>query len=172
MDKAIRDLANAEAQIVDPVTLPGLLDFIVTTSLYIAQSKHDITEFLQARPQLPVHSFQEVYDSKQYHPGLDLIEAIAGDRENPEDDPNYYKGLAARQTFQRAILNIMASHNLDAIIYPTVQVPAPTKADVHSSRWTTLTFPTNTLIASQADLPATTGSHRCRRTIGCHCHGV
>jgi amidase len=154
MDKAICDLANAGAQIVDPVTLPGLMDFIVTTSLYIAQSKHDITEFLQARPQLPVHSLQEVYDSKQYHPGLDLIEAIAGGPENPEDDPNYYKGLAARQTFQRAILNIMASHNLDVIIYPTVQVPPPTKADVHSLRWTTLTFPTNTLIASQADLPA------------------
>jgi Asp-tRNA(Asn)/Glu-tRNA(Gln) amidotransferase A subunit family amidase len=46
----------------------------------------------------------------------------------------------------------MAQHGLDALVYPSVQVPPPTMED--RKRWTTLTFPTNTLIASQTWMPA------------------
>ena len=48
--------------------------------------------------------------------------------------------------------NVLARH--DAIVYPSVQVPPPTLAG--RKDWTTLTLPTNTLIASQTWLPAIT----------------
>lgn len=153
-DQAIRQMAAAGAEIVDPVTIPNLMDFVIKTSLYIQQSKHDFNDFIKAHADAPVGSFEEIYDSKQYHPELDLIEAIAGGPTNPEDDPTYFEGLSARENFQRAILNVMAEHGLDAMVYPDVQLPAPLKTDVHGGRWTTLTFPTNTLVASQATLPA------------------
>ena len=46
----------------------------------------------------------------------------------------------------------MARNRLDGLIYPTSQVAAPTMAG--RKDWTTLTFPTNTLIASQTWSPA------------------
>ncbi len=154
IDRALIEIAAAGAEIVDDVRVPDLMDFIVKTSLYIVESRHDFNAFIAERPDAPVRSFDELYETKQYHPGLDLMEAIAGGPSDPEEDPAYFRGLAARQDFRRTILNVMAEHSLDAIAYPDVQLPAPLKSDVRAGRWTTLTFPTNTLIASQSDLPA------------------
>ena len=60
----------------------------------------------------------------------------------------------ARETFQRVIVNEMAKAGASALVFPTTQVPAPTRAELDGGRWTTLTFPTNTLIAAQSWLPA------------------
>ena len=50
----------------------------------------------------------------------------------------------------------MAANGLDALIFPDVQVAAPTREQLNTCVWTTLTYPTNTLIASQSWLPAIT----------------
>jgi amidase len=41
----------------------------------------------------------------------------------------------------------MARNDLSAICFPSIQVLPPTK-EVLDKKWTTLTFPTNTLIAA------------------------
>lgn len=154
MNAALAQMAAAGATIVDPVVIPGLWDFIMGTSLYILQSKHDFNAFIKARPDAPVGSYEEILAAKAYHPGLDLFEGINDGPTDPETDPTYFKGLAMREEFQRTILDVMAREELDAIVFPDVQLPAPLKSDVHAKRWTTLTFPTNTLISPQAMLPA------------------
>ncbi len=50
----------------------------------------------------------------------------------------------------------MAALRLDALMFPDVQIVPPTRAQLDARVWTTLTYPTNTLIASQAWLPAIT----------------
>ena len=47
-------------------------------------------------------------------------------------------------------------HGLDAFVFPDVQVEPPTRKELDTGKWTTLTYPTNTLMASQAWLPAIT----------------
>ncbi|MBV9197629.1 MAG: hypothetical protein JO168_26135 [Solirubrobacterales bacterium] len=54
----------------------------------------------------------------------------------------------------REAVNVMAANRLGALVYPSVQVPAPTMDG--RKQWTVLTFPTNTLIASQTWMPAMT----------------
>jgi amidase len=51
---------------------------------------------------------------------------------------------------------VMAHADVDVLVYPTVQVPPPTRRELADLRWTALTFPTNTVIASQSALPAMT----------------
>ena len=46
----------------------------------------------------------------------------------------------------------MDARQLDLLAYPTVQVFSPARDE--PAEWTTLTFPTNTVIASQAWMPA------------------
>ncbi len=153
VEEAVEAMRSAGAEIVDPVNVPDLMGFIEVTSLYLSQSRYDIDGFLSSRP--GSHTVGELFDTKRFHPRLDLFTAIAEEApERPEEDPNYHKGLAAREEFRRAILNVMASQNLDALVYPNSQVLPPTRKELDDWKWTVLTFPTNALIAAQADLPS------------------
>jgi Asp-tRNA(Asn)/Glu-tRNA(Gln) amidotransferase A subunit family amidase len=153
VEGALEVMRNAGAEILDPVGVPELQHFIGVTSLYLSQSRYDIDNFLAKRP--GSHTVRELYDSERFHPRLDLFTAIAEEApEDPAEDPDYYRGLAAREEFRRAILNVMASQGLDALVYPNSQVLPPTREELDDWKWTVLTFPTNALIAAQADLPS------------------
>lgn len=153
VEGAIRAMREAGAEIVDPVSVPGLQDYIETTSLYLSQSRYDIDNFLSKRP--GAHTIAELHASEQFHPRLDLFIAIEEEApKDPEEDTNYFKGLAAREQFRRAVLDVMASQNLDAVLFPNSQVLPPTRQELDDWKWTVLTFPTNALIAAQSDLPS------------------
>jgi amidase len=153
---AVAAIREAGGEVVE-VEIPDLSHHLGATSMYVDRTKHDINEFLAARPDAPVKTLQEIYESKRYHPRLDLLELCATEGpEDPRDDPEYFRRFAAREEFTRTVLNVLAGNRLDAFVYPSVQVAPPTRELLDSGRWTTLTFPTNTLIASQSWLPAIT----------------
>ena len=138
------------------VQIPDLMRHLLDTSLYVNCSRHAINSYLLARPELPLRSLQHIIDNRAYHPMLDLLEACAFGPELPEYDPLYFRRLAARELFARIVLTVMGADRLDALIFPTLQVEPPTRAQLREKVWTTLTFPTNTLIASQTWLPSAT----------------
>lgn len=151
---AVDAIRGAGAEVAE-VQIPDLAHHLEMTSLDEICSKGDLNAFLAERPKAPVRTVQEIYESKQYHPMLvDAFEMLAAEPSRPEDNPEYYQRLAAREVFTRTVVNLLGANRLDALIYPDVQVPAPTREMVNTQRWTTLTFPTNTLIASQAWMPA------------------
>jgi amidase len=150
---AIAAMQAAGAEIVD-VSLPNLMDFVIDTSLYITHSRHDINKFLSSRPSLPYKSLDDIYRDGKYDKRLDLIDEIMGGPEKPTDDPDYYRKLAARDAFQRAVVGIVAEERLDALCFPSSQVLPPTRAELDAGRWTVLGFPTNTLIAAQTWMPS------------------
>jgi len=152
---AVAAIRNAGAEVVE-IEIPDLLHHIVATSMYVNCSKYEINEFLLARPKAGIRSLQQMFDQRRYHPMLDLVEACMRGPEMPEYDPMYYRRLAAREEFSRAVLNCMGGDALDALVFPSVQVVPPTRAQLDDRVWTTLTFPTNTLIASQTWMPAMT----------------
>ena len=155
--RAVNDVARAAADAmrgagaeVVEVEIPDLAHHIEATSQYVARTKHDINEFLSTRR--PGLTLPEIVERGEYHPQLDLIDAVMAGPDQPEDDPEYFRRFAAREAFSRATVNVMAQHGLAALVYPTSQLPAPSMAG--RADWTTLTFPTNTLIASQTWSPA------------------
>jgi amidase len=154
IEHAIAAMKTAGATIVD-IEIPDLMDQILYSSLYITHSKHDIDSFLAKRPQLTLRMTQEIYDQQKYHPNLDLFEQIvqAGPAD-PLADPEYWPRYAAREKFQRNVINVMARAGANALVFPTVQLLPPTRADLDGKRWTVLTYPTNTLIAAQTWMPA------------------
>lgn len=150
---ALTSMEAAGATLVD-IAVPGLDDFIVDTSLYITHSRHDINGFLKARPEIPFDTVEDILAAGKYHKKLELLEAIGDGPVDPEDDPDYYPKLANRERFQRALVNAMAAVGATAMVYPTIRVVPPTREEADGPMWTTLTFPTNTLIASQSWMPA------------------
>jgi amidase len=153
IEAALEAIQSAGAELVD-VTIPDLQHWIGLTSLYLERSRHDMNAFMAARPALSVNSIDEIYESKQYHPALDLLEDIARGPADPLEVPDYLEKYAAREEFQRLVVNLMASNGLAALCFPSVQVLPPTREELNAGRWTTLTFPTNTLIGAQTWMPA------------------
>ena len=150
---AIGGMKQAGATIVE-VSLPDLVQHILETSLYIMHSRHDINQFLAARPTLPYASLDDIVRDGKYHRGLDLIDEVMTGPAHPADDPDYYRRLAARETFQRAVMLLVAANRLDGLCFPSSQVLPPTRAELNAGRWTVLGFPTNTLIAAQTWMPS------------------
>jgi Asp-tRNA(Asn)/Glu-tRNA(Gln) amidotransferase A subunit family amidase len=135
--------------------IPDLPRWITDTAGYIEQSKSDIDRFLSARPTAPVSSFMEIYDSGRFHPLNDLFHGIA---QGPDklDETEYRRIRSSQSDFQELILGILADHEVDFLVYPTVQVVPPTRDELAATKYECLTFPTNTVIASQAGLAALT----------------
>ena len=153
IETALQSFATIGADVVD-IHIPELDHYVEYTSLYVTHSRHDLDAFLSARPALKDYSVSEIYNRKQYEPSLDLFEEIAQGPSDPYSEAEYYERYTARETFQRIIVNALALVGAEMMVFPTSQIAAPTHQDLATKRWTTLTFPTNTLIAAQSWLPA------------------
>ncbi|MCH8559174.1 amidase [Nesterenkonia sp. LB17] len=153
MRKAVEDLEDAGAEVVD-VQIPNLMDYLIDTSQYVACSRHDVDVYLREREPLNHLRIADIVAEGRYHKQLDLLEALVEGPEQPEDDPDYSRRFVVREEFTRVILDVMAQNSLDALTYPVTRVPAPSNTE--RDEWTVLSFPTNTLIASQALLPSVT----------------
>ena len=97
-----------------------------------------------------------IYRSGQFHPFNDLFHGIAEGPETVDGDADYLRLRLNQEDFRRLILNIFAMHELDFLVYPTVQVIPPTREELATEKYSALTFPTNTVIGSQTGLPALT----------------
>ena len=147
IERALAAMTAAGASLVE-VTLPDLQHYIERSSLYLIRSRHDIDAFLAARPQLPMTRLRDILAAKKYHPKLDFLEALAEGPSDPYADPEYYQRYVAREQFQRLVINAMAQAETRALVFPTAQVPAPSRAELDGGKWPLLEFPTNTLIAA------------------------
>ena len=150
--RLLEQLREAGAQTVD-VRISSLKDWLSRTSLYALQSKADLNRFMAGCATAPRRTFEQIYANGWFHPLNDLFHALAAGPAVP-DPAVYYPQRLAQMEFQRLLLNVYAAHGLDVLMYPNVQVLPPTYSELESDKWTCLTFPTNTVIASQSHLPA------------------
>ncbi len=148
------DLARKDGATVIGMEILNIDAHVAATSLYQNCSKYIINSFLAARPEAPVRSLQQLYEKRAYHPRMDLLEACAFGPELPEHDPQYYARLHAREVFCAEVLKQMDDADVDALVYPTVRVPSPSRAELDAGRWATMEFPVNTLLAAQTWMPA------------------
>lgn len=151
---AIARLTELDADLVAGLEIDGLAQWIADTSVYVKQSKSDISRFLTQRPNVPVKDFMTIYESGVFHPFNDLFHGIAGGPDDVERDVDYLRLRLNQERFRRLVLNIFAMNRLDFLVYPTVQVIPPTRVELAAEKYRALTFPTNTVIGSQSGLPA------------------
>jgi amidase len=153
IEKAIDVMKAAGASIVD-IAIPDLEYYAEFTSLYMTHSRHDIDAFLGARPEMPMKKLKDIVESGKFHPAIELLPELAQGPEVPTAQADYYERYTARETFQRIIINQMAKVGASAVVFPTTNIPSPTRVDLDAGKWGTFTFPTNTLIAAQSWMPA------------------
>jgi Asp-tRNA(Asn)/Glu-tRNA(Gln) amidotransferase A subunit family amidase len=153
--ETIKWLKGQGVELVEGIEVPDLGEWMSSTSLYALQSKKDFNDFFQSRPGTKVTGFRkDIYRADAFHELNDLFNVIDTGPDNPEDNPRYYRTKARQEEFRRMVLNLMLSNNVDFLLCPNVQVLPPTREDLYAWKWTGLTFPCNTIIASQTILPA------------------
>lgn len=135
------------------IEIPNLDYYLGFTSTYLSRSRYDIDNFLAAHPIIKGVTVENIYNAKNFHQALPLFERLSTGIKTPYEDPQYAQRLEERDEFQRLVMSIMAEHSLDAIAYPSVQIPPPTVADVVGTRFRQ-NFPTNTVVGSQLRQPA------------------
>ena len=165
VDGALGRMQDAGAVLVDPVGIDGLDAHLMASFPYFLQSRREVGAFL-ARRDVPVTDIADLVAAGDFWPSLVLMEIIAAGPTEPEALPEYARLLDARAAFGRAVAGVMAEHRLDALAYPTAQIPAPLRADIDAGCWEQAQdgvdppgrrpSPVNVLIASQALLPAIT----------------
>ena len=151
VNRALQTAAAAGATLVD-VAIPGLRADLEATSMYLLRSRHDVDTWLAGRPGLSARTVREIHAERLYDPRLDLVDAIAASPDFSAGNPEISRRQAAREAFTAKLEGAINAGQLDLLAYPTVQVFSPLRAE--PAEWTTLTFPTNTVIASQAWMPA------------------
>jgi amidase len=149
---ALTKLKSSGTSLLDVPDIPDLEKNITFTSTYLSRSRYDIDNFLRVHPQIN-ETVESIHQSKSFHQALSLFNALGTSFSSPYDDPQYARRLEVRDEFERQVVGIMHEHNLDAIVYPTVKISAPTVKDVVGTRFRD-GFPTNTVIGSQLKLPA------------------
>jgi len=151
---ALEHIVTAGAELVDPVNIPDLSAQLRRSSLHELQPKHDINMFLAGLDDPPAKSVAELYESGAYHSSLELFESIANGPEDPTTDSHYWESVAAQESLRETIRHVLASHELDALIFPDVQVVPPKYAELHSGNTTREDYPVNTVISSQSACPS------------------
>lgn len=153
VETALDAMADAGAELVDPVAIPDLTEQIEETTVYAYYGTLYLNEFLAERKTISYDSVREIYEAGAYHEELELLEAIAELTAEPEEELDFWRSSLGQESFRRDVLNTFAAGDLDAIVFPDVRVIPPTMSNL-SDRYTTANYPTNTPIGAQTQCPA------------------
>lgn len=134
-EKAISDLKNLGAEIIDPFDIPDYDKLIEDTWKNVFQ--YDLNNYLKSLgDKAPYHSLREIYDSGLYLPyvkeGIEeelKYSTPPGERNPPVGDLYNTKGNNA---FREALLKEMDKYKIDAVIYPTWSNPPRKIGDMKS----------------------------------------
>lgn len=153
VNRALDKLKGNGTEVVD-IEIPDLEKTLAYTSTYTSRSRYDIDNFLAKKPHLSPNNIVDIQASGSYHKTLDLIDMLAKSPAHPHDDPEYHKRMEDRDSLQKLLIGTLAKNKLDAFVFPDVKVLAPTHEELLNQKWPILEFPTNTILASHAWMPA------------------
>ncbi|KAK3616933.1 hypothetical protein LTR56_025615 [Elasticomyces elasticus] len=155
LNTAMDSLRQVGTTFVD-VQMDKLIHYMTFTPTYLQRSRSDINSFLATKPHLP-QDIADIVPDKPEHEFLDFTCQMAHGPLEPTEDPTYVQKILDRDEFKRKLDCLLAEFELDALAFPDVQIPAPKHVDATNGRFPTCwDFPVNTLLASQARLPAIT----------------
>jgi len=133
-NRAIADLRLAGATVIDTVLVSGLDSLFAAHTGNCNPFKYDLQRWIAATGnRTPVKSLAEIIRSNKYHPSiqkrLEVAEAVD---QAPEQNPGCKDRDAFREGLRTAVLRLMDSQKLDALIYPTWSNPPRLIGDLNT----------------------------------------
>ena len=118
---AMGELRNLGAEVIDHVEVPGFDELRRSQGGGCNQFKYDLNHYLaRLGDKAPMHSLEEIIKSRRFHPS---IQARLESGQAADDVPGQSPGCQAREVFRdklrTAVLKLMDTAQLDALVYPT-----------------------------------------------------
>jgi Asp-tRNA(Asn)/Glu-tRNA(Gln) amidotransferase A subunit family amidase len=135
MEKAIEQLKDSGARIIDPFVIPNFDE--LTKDIWCSRFRHDVNTYLASLDETaPYKSLKEIFDSGLYLPYIEerlknaLNVNVPPEKMNPPCLDVYHdpRNIA----FREAVLKAMKKDNVDAVIYPTWSNPPRKIGDMKS----------------------------------------
>jgi amidase len=133
--KAVDDLRRAGATIVDPARVDGLENIRRAQDRGPCMGfKYDINRYLAGHgDKVPVKSLTEIVKSGRFHPTVQRrLEQANDGTENGPDTPACKAELEYRELVRGAVLKLMDTQKLDALVYPTWSNPPRLIGDLNT----------------------------------------
>jgi amidase len=132
--RAVAAIKSQGATIVDPAGIDSLAAVTRAGGGGCNPFKYDLERYLAARGQnAPVHTIDEILKSGNFHPSVQLrLQAAQAATQPPEEAPGCIAREAMRERFRTAVLHMMDSLNLDALVYPTWSNPPRLIGDLNT----------------------------------------
>jgi Asp-tRNA(Asn)/Glu-tRNA(Gln) amidotransferase A subunit family amidase len=131
---AIGELRDLGADVIDPAAIDGFDALRRSQGGGCNQFKYDLNRYLAGLgDRAPLHSLDEIVKSRKFHPS---IQARLESSEATDDDPTTSPGCKARDEFRQklrdAVVKVMDTQQLDALIYPTWSNPPRLIGDLNT----------------------------------------
>ena len=131
---ALGDLRNLGAVVIDPVEVTGLDEMRRAQGGGCNQFKVDLNNYLaRLGDKAPMHSLDEIIKSRRFHPSIQ-VRLESG--QAADDVPGRTAGCRSRDEFRdklrAAVLTLMNSAELDALVYPTWSNPPRLIGDLNT----------------------------------------
>jgi Asp-tRNA(Asn)/Glu-tRNA(Gln) amidotransferase A subunit family amidase len=124
IDRAIGELKAAGAEVVDPVTIPGVIDRV--TKAYdgnVFETESAINEFLAQHANAPVKTLRDILLSGKVVPSR--ARALMSSVGKSTEDDGYRKVMFVAANTRQVVLTLMADNKLDALVYATFDHQPP-----------------------------------------------
>jgi Asp-tRNA(Asn)/Glu-tRNA(Gln) amidotransferase A subunit family amidase len=118
IDKAIADLRMDGAEVVDPVTIPDLIERV--NKPYdgnVFETEPAINKYLSQHSNAPVKTLREILLSGKVVPSR--VRVLMNSVGRSTEDPGYLQILRSVEDTRQVVLGLMADHRLDALVYAT-----------------------------------------------------
>ncbi len=117
-DRAVTELSDAGAHVVDPVEIPELNHLLATRTRNVAEEDAAFERWLEGRPNAPYGSRENAMASPKWDSLRPNTRARWEFTSTPEDRDRYH---TARERLMTNLLSVMADHSLDAIVHKAVE---------------------------------------------------
>ena len=132
--RAVAAMTAQGAVIVDPAGIDSLQAILRVPGPGCATFRHDLERYFAARGgNAPVKTVREILRSGNYHPAAQVrLQAADTVSVAPEDSPACAAREAMRVRFRAAVVQLMDSLHLDALVYPTWSNPPRLIGDLNT----------------------------------------
>ncbi len=119
IDKAVDDLKALGAEVVEPVTIPMVIDRLNTAyDGNVFETEPAINKYLAQRPNASVKTLRDILLSGKVVPSRARVLMNSVGRST--DDTGYLQVLRVAEDTRQVVLTLMADNKLDALVYATL----------------------------------------------------
>ncbi len=118
IDKAIDDLKTLGAEVVEPVTIPDVIDRVSKTyDGNVFETESAINDYLAKHANAPVRTLREILLTGKVVPSRARV--LMNSVGKSTDDAGYVQVQRIAENTRQLVLTLMADHKLDALVYAT-----------------------------------------------------